>query len=741
MKLTVVINIFFITTSLFLGNHRACAQTNEYISDSTAIFDLIDKAEYYYEASNYDSAIFYVTNAIQLGQNMKYLHGEGWALIKYTDILIDKADYKTADGNPLREENIGSVLNDSLIIAISYLHSAQLKMYNEKPDEAIPLFQKALKTRLAKINSPYSALAYNDLGFTYGQKAEYQLEIENLLKALNIYEKIKDDAGAAMSLSNIAGMYYSLGDKQKAIEYQKKSLEKRKSSDVEGLAIGYCNICQMYLQAGDLTEAERYQQLCLKYSNQSKFTSRVVMGFITSGLLANAKGDNKEAFDLEKKAISTLEKSHSDSVMLATRYISAAILANNLKEDSLLTLGYFQKAMTLSKELNIRENLKSIYYYQTIFFKDRKDFYHAYENYKKYVVYRDSLNSEETKRNIAELETKYQTEKKDNEIVKLNADQKIKQLEIEKQKAIIAGDLLQAQKKQNEIDLLGKSKELLDIKIKQQDEQLEKNLLIAKNNEQQLQLAEQDKKLREKKIEEQKQLRNIMISGIIILSILGFVLFNRYQLKRKLQQQKALLDVRNNIARDLHDEIGSTLTSIKILSEVSKNNLQKDQQKATALLQKITEQSSAMQQSMSDIVWAIKPENDKLENMVIRMREYISHTLEPKNIRTLFTIDEKVLDKSINMEQRRDFFLIFKEAINNVAKYSECGQVKIDLNSDNGNIKMTITDDGVGFDTQRITSSNGLKNMQSRANALKGYCSIHSIVGKGTTVMVEVPAT
>ena len=79
-----------------------------------------------------------------------------------------------------------------------------------------------------------------------------------------------------------------------------------------------------------------------------------------------------------------------------------------------------------------------------------------------------------------------------------------------------------------------------------------------------------------------------------------------------------------------------------------------------------------MQQGMSDIVWAIKPDNDKLENMLVRMREFASHTLEPKNIETVFVTDEAVLSQSLNMQQRRDFFLIFKEAINNSIKYAGC---------------------------------------------------------------------
>ena len=226
-----------------------------------------------------------------------------------------------------------------------------------------------------------------------------------------------------------------------------------------------------------------------------------------------------------------------------------------------------------------------------------------------------------------------------------------------------------------------------------------------------------------------------------LLAILTYFLFNRYQLKRKIQEQEALLTVRNNIAKDLHDEIGSTLTSIKILSEVSEKNLHKDQNKASSFLQKITEQSAAAQQGISDIVWAVKPENDKLENMVIRMREYAAQTLESKNIKTSINIEEEVLYKTLDMSQRRDFLLIFREAVNNIAKYAAATEVQIKLEKKNTALQLQIIDNGKGFDVTKQTSSSGLKNMHSRAAALKGSLHIQSENAKGTAITLLIPAT
>jgi signal transduction histidine kinase len=513
---------------------------------------------------------------------------------------------------------------------------------------------------------------------------------------------------------------------------------REKIGDIYGLSISCSNISQLYLNFDSLDQAIKYQQLGLKYAEKSGVKRSVSQSYISMALLFNRQKKNRESLEYEKKAIVILQEIN-DLSTLSRRYIAAAILSKAMN-DSIAALDYFEKAYTLSTQLKNKENLRDIYLHKAIYYKDRKDFYNAYEHYKKYILYRDSLISAKTRADIAEIETRYETEKKDNEIARLNTEQKIRQLEIEKQKAIISGNTLLAKQKENEITLLSQQRELQDSKIKQQDQELEKQLLLAKNNEQLLQLSEQEKQLKEKELKDQKLLQQVIVGAAIMLVLFAGILFNRYKLKKKLEQQNQLLSVRNVIAKDLHDEIGSTLTSIKILSEVSKNNLEKDQQKASSFLQKITEQSSQMQQGMSDIVWAIKPDNDKLENILARMREYASDTLEPKNIETIFFTEEPVLSQSLSMEQRRDFFLIFKEAINNAAKYSQANKVEVTISKERDLLQLRISDNGIGFDSGKETSSNGLKNMLARAGALNGSVQIHSVPGKGTTVLVKVPA-
>jgi len=226
---------------------------------------------------------------------------------------------------------------------------------------------------------------------------------------------------------------------------------------------------------------------------------------------------------------------------------------------------------------------------------------------------------------------------------------------------------------------------------------------------------------------------------ILVILAIGSTLYLLY--RYRIRRMKELFEMRQVIASDLHDEIGSSLTSIHILSKMSQVNVANDQQKAHSLLEKVIDQSNQIQQDMSDIVWAIRPDNDKLKDMVTRMREYLSHSLEPKNITINFKAEERLMGESLPMEQRRDLLLIFKEAINNIAKYSQCQMTNISLDRQNGNIRLFIEDDGIGFDVNRQTTSNGIRNMHRRAELMKGAIHIDSKAGSGTRIELLVPIT
>jgi len=224
--------------------------------------------------------------------------------------------------------------------------------------------------------------------------------------------------------------------------------------------------------------------------------------------------------------------------------------------------------------------------------------------------------------------------------------------------------------------------------------------------------------------------------GLILLLclVLGWFMY-RLQINKLL----AVHQLRNKVARDLHDDMGSTLSTINILSSMAKSRMQTDPVRTSDYLGKITDNSQRMMEAMDDIVWSIKPDNDNMQKISARMREYANGTLESKDVEIKFEIQDKVYDLKLDMEARRDLFLIFKEAINNIAKYSKATLTKVTLNYSSSQLQMEICDNGTGFIVEDSDKGNGLGNMEKRAFNLNGELQIISELGKGTQIFLRMP--
>ncbi len=200
----------------------------------------------------------------------------------------------------------------------------------------------------------------------------------------------------------------------------------------------------------------------------------------------------------------------------------------------------------------------------------------------------------------------------------------------------------------------------------------------------------------------------------------------------------AMEKLRNRVARDLHDDMGSTLSTINILSAMAKTKMSVDTVKTSEYLTKISDNSQRMMEAMDDIVWSIKPSNDSLQKITARMREFATNVLEAKDMGLDFHVDENVYTTRLNMAARRDFFLIFKEAVNNAAKYSNADKVVVRVSCSNRRLKLIVKDNGQGFITKRA-DGNGLSNMTKRADSLNGSINIKSAPGQGTEVNLSIP--
>jgi ligand-binding sensor domain-containing protein/two-component sensor histidine kinase len=216
----------------------------------------------------------------------------------------------------------------------------------------------------------------------------------------------------------------------------------------------------------------------------------------------------------------------------------------------------------------------------------------------------------------------------------------------------------------------------------------------------------------------------------------------RYRVARLVELER----VRTRIATDLHDDIGSSLTRMAILSEVAKRRLKGAEQESVSILTDIAESARGVTDSMSDIVWAIDPRRDDVRNLVFRIRQFASSLLGTKGIAWALQAPAEFDKIKLNPQQRRQLFLIFKEAINNSSRHADCNSVWLSLSIIHNQIIAEIRDDGRGM---VVTSSrqppgeehrgHGLENIRMRAAQLGGDLTIDSSPGGGTSVRVEVP--
>ncbi|HRI20918.1 MAG TPA: triple tyrosine motif-containing protein [Panacibacter sp.] len=227
----------------------------------------------------------------------------------------------------------------------------------------------------------------------------------------------------------------------------------------------------------------------------------------------------------------------------------------------------------------------------------------------------------------------------------------------------------------------------------------------------------------------------VVLIAFTILSTAGLIVYFAHytQLQRMLMTQK----IRNNIASDLHDDIGSSLSSIMLMSEFAKRR----PGEANNYFDEIRDSAGKIIENMNDIVWAINPKNDSMTEIMMRMQNFASALLEQKNISLQFEAGSEINSLKLSMEERKNFYLIFKEAIHNAFKYAGCSKVKVNIKSADKNITMQIDDNGNGFDVLKNYTGNGLYNMQKRAEEINGTLIINSSCGQNTSVLLSFKTT
>lgn len=227
---------------------------------------------------------------------------------------------------------------------------------------------------------------------------------------------------------------------------------------------------------------------------------------------------------------------------------------------------------------------------------------------------------------------------------------------------------------------------------------------------------------------------------IVFLMIVGYSL-HRYRTNRLLELER----MRTRIASDLHDDIGATLSSISLLSDLEQRTRTVDDPASHERLSRISTLVRTSIDSMKDIVWAVNPKNDTVQSLCDRMRDFAQTASSASNIAIDFHVDESLASQvpkgslpKMNAEPRKNIFMIFKEATNNAIKHSHCSKIDSSLTLSQRHLMLRVKDNGIGFNVMKVHLGNGLKSMKQRVEMMKGEIEIRS-GEEGTEIIVSIP--
>lgn len=217
---------------------------------------------------------------------------------------------------------------------------------------------------------------------------------------------------------------------------------------------------------------------------------------------------------------------------------------------------------------------------------------------------------------------------------------------------------------------------------------------------------------------------------LLIALITGGIIYAFY--RYRIRQIKKQHEIRKNIATDLHDDLGSTLNSVKVFTNLAISGVKQEES-----LQQVKDNLTEATMSLRDMIWVLDDSLDTVDELVTRLKQFALPITAATNMEFIINAGSDVNARTLSKEEKRNLFLICKEAINNSIKYSGASKITVDITPAGKKIQITISDNGRGFDEATVKKGYGLKNMQYRAGQVKYKVTLYSSSANGTNVKIN----
>ena len=632
--------------------------------------------------SDHPKALENYTIALKLFEEI----GDKQALAKVTGnigvVYCDLGDYPRALEYYFQALKMAEEIKDTHTAAINIGNIAIV--YDEQGDlpRALEYYFKALKMAEEMQDKNAEARNTSNIGILYSVQGDYPRALEYFLKALKLAEEIGNKQLAANTTGSIGIVYNARRDYPRALEYHFKALKMgEEMGDKDGVARTVGNISDVYTHQKNYIMAIAYGKKALELDEEIGAQHEVAYALAAIGLAYLAL-----AQDSGKGSRSSFLSEVPAGVAVAVPSIPTGKAAR-LR----IAIAYLQHDLEVGKKINVLEVVQGCYEGLAKAYKTKGDYKKALENYQEYMTIQDSAFSVANKTKIANLEH------------------------------------------QRELDL----------------------------KESRIKLLEQENKIKDLNAQKEKLIRKIMGGGIIMIIILAgmmaYYFVRRQQNEKRIANERIntllkdqelrsvsdMLDAqegeRNRIASDLHDRLGSMLSTVKLYFNsveeqigVMKEQNRNQYHKATSLLDEACDEVRKISHDLVSgelVKFGLVP-------ALSQLKETIENTGKLKMQVLAFGM-EKRLEGNVEISLYR----VVQELMNNILKHSKADHVTIQLNKAEGNLNIVVEDNGVGFDVAAARQKDGigLKNLETRINKLSGSIFIDSGRGRGTTTIIDIP--
>lgn len=550
-------------------------------------------------------------------------------------------------------------------------------------DSASFFFKRALNMSRDHNHKKIESMCVNNLGMLNWNRGSYDIALDYFFQSLKMYESTGNEASTSIPLNNIGLIYQEMNLNEKALGYHRKALEVRKKYNMENEQIASLNNIGINLKdLGRIEEAISTYKKGIELANRKE---NLMEYYRLLDNLANAYSEKdalKLALQTYLKALERPEGYNADKKSLLATYSNIASLYNETNQPK-LALTYVKKGFAMVEKYPETELAAAdLYLTSAESHYMLSDFETARAHKSKFLKLKDSIFSETNAEKIADLEIKYETEKKEREILLQRAK-------------IAESDLIIQRRNYQIFGLIGLAVILGFI-----------GYLVYNQQE-----------LKNKQLQKENELKDALI---------------RIETQNKLHEQRL------RISRDLHDNIGAQLTFIISSIDNLKYAFDIKDDKLNTKLSVISNFASSTIYELRDTIWAMNKSEITFEDLQIRISNFIDKAdLASHNVTFDFKVEDGINSVFTSIEGM-NIYRIIQEAINNTLKYAEASAITIIISKVDNRIKIEIADDGKGFDEAEVVLGNGIQNMKKRAMEMNGNLYVKSGNHNGTTISLNL---